>query len=516
MRNFYRIILKEKNIERAIQTICLKQSSITSGPDRITKFNLPDKNEVKRQVKLRLRRRIKTNSRIIEIHESKGKKRQVVICNLYDRMAQQAIYQIIQDYGILEQNMSEYSFGYRQGISSKIPASRVANCVYNFREYYTIKMDLKKCFDNISLDDALNSLRNLGINDIELIKTIKHLMWISKEYNGVGLGQGTILGPLLCNCYLTKLDNFMENCFNLKDSPKYHIQARRKYGDNFVNWLLQRNYKIPCKYYRYADDFIIFCKSEIEQNIVHEKIKNFIDNELRIDINQQKTKIGKNEPVIFLGFWFCRFPQNILIKPSNEKKILDKIKSFKIGNHNEAMKYVQYCRGILNYYDICNNMKTIVTAMAQRMWVRGVHRNSLFKKDDDHQIFREKHINNKRKQIVFDPWKMRRQSKLSFKEYMMNNGWIHAREYISEAIENEYSVFKRQLFTCQKGKDPITKESLNLANMVIHHIKSVEFGGNNDINNLILINKDTHCLIHGKISDNKKIRKYQKALKGKN
>ena len=431
-------------------------------------------------------------------------------------MAQQAVYQVIEDRGIVERQFSEHSFGFRKSISAKVPASRVANCVYNFREYYTIEMDFTECFNNIPLEKALDALRDLGVKDLETIKTIKHLMWISKEYNGVGLGQGTILGPLLCNCYLDKMDKFLEQSFNLGDSPKYHIQARRKYGEDFIPWLLQRGYKIPCKYYRYADDSIIFCKSRKERDMIYEELKKFVASKLDININNEKTKLGNNEPVKFLGFWFCRFQENILIKPANEREILDKIKRFKLGNHTEALKYLQYCRGILNYFDICNNMKEIINAMNQRVWIRGVRRNSLFSKDLNHQAFREKNISNKRKQIVFDIWGMRRRSKLSYKEYLMGNGWLNSREHISEDIENEYSIFKWQLFTCQRGKDPVTKENLNLNGMVVHHIHSIENGGNNDFRNLILINETTHHLIHGAPSQNKMIKKYQKALLGMN
>ena len=516
MRNIYRIILKDSNINRAIETICLKAGSKTAGPDHITKFNLPVKSEVKRQVKLRLRRRIKANSRNVEIPKSNGKTRKLTICNLYDRMAQQAVYQVIEDRGIIEKNFSEYSFGFRKSISAKVAASRVANCVYNFREYYTIEMDFTKCFDNIPLDKALDDLRRLGIKDPETLRTIKHLMWISKDYNGIGLGQGTVLGPLLCNCYLDRLDKFLETNFNLGESPKYHIQARRKYGDDFIPWLLNRGYKIPCKYYRYADDSIIFCKSVAERDMIYSDLRNFVTNELDITINEDKTKLGNNEPVEFLGFWFKRFPENILIKPADEREILDTIKSCKIGNHSEALKYMQYCRGVLNYYDICNNMKDVMDAMCARMWTRGVRRNGIFSKDEGHQIFREKNVTSKRKQIVFDVWGMRRKSKLSFKEYLVGNGWLNSREHISEDVENEYTVFKWQLFTCQKGKDPISKKPLNLNEMVVHHIRSIENGGSNDFRNLILINETTHKMIHGAQSDDKKIRKYQKALLGMN
>ena len=123
-----------------------------------------------------------------------------------------------------------------------------------------MEIDFEKCFDNIPLDKALDSLRQLGINDGKLLKTIKHLMWTSKEYSGVGLSQGTILGPILANCYLTKLDRFMEMEFNLDKNDEHYHENYQRHKGHWIQWNLSRNKKIRCKYYIYADDILILCR----------------------------------------------------------------------------------------------------------------------------------------------------------------------------------------------------------------------------------------------------------------
>ena len=124
--------------------------------------------------------------------------------------------------------MSKHSYGFRKGILAKVPVSKLAAFINASKQVYTVEIDFKKCFDNISLDKALDSLRELGINDGKLIKTIKHLIWISKEYLGVGLGQGT---PILANCYLTKLDNFIEENFTL-ETHTYKTRDYKRHSDN--------------------------------------------------------------------------------------------------------------------------------------------------------------------------------------------------------------------------------------------------------------------------------------------
>ena len=49
--------------------------------------------------------------------------------------------------------------------------------------------------------------------------------------------------------------------------------------------------------------------------------------------------------------------------------------------------------------------------------------------------------------------------------------------------------------------------------MVIHHVKPLKSNGVNDIKNLILVNEETHKLIHNsEANQNPKLKRYRKAL----
>ena len=77
--------------------------------------------------------------------------------NLYDRIAQQAVYQVISPR--LEAEMSEHSYGFRKGISAKIPICKLATVLLHSKDVYTVEFDFKKCFDNIPLDKQLGVSR---------------------------------------------------------------------------------------------------------------------------------------------------------------------------------------------------------------------------------------------------------------------------------------------------------------------------------------------------------------------
>ena len=195
MRNLYSECLRTENIIKAITEINSKLGSRTPGPDGITFKSRIPLDKIISEVKLRLRRYKRVNSKNIEIPKGNGEMRKLTIINLFDRYAQQAIFRVISPF--VESKMSRHSYGFRKGVSAKIPVSSIANIIMKSKESYTVEIDFTKCFDNIPLDRALDKLRELGVKDSRLIKTIKHLMFISREYSGVGLGQGTILGPLL-------------------------------------------------------------------------------------------------------------------------------------------------------------------------------------------------------------------------------------------------------------------------------------------------------------------------------
>ena len=220
MQKLYSQCLETENIEKAIRTVFSHEGAKTAGVDGISKISNISQERIIKEVRLRLRRYKPVQSRKVQIPKGDGDFRTLIIINLFDRIAQQAVYQIISP--IVEEQMSKHSYGFRKGISAKVPVSKLATVLQRTKDTYTIELDFKKCFDNIPLEKAIGCVKEMGIKNFQLLRTIKHLMWTSREYSGVGLSQGTILGPLLANCYLTKLDNFIEQNFELDKSDNHY------------------------------------------------------------------------------------------------------------------------------------------------------------------------------------------------------------------------------------------------------------------------------------------------------
>ena len=509
MLKLYRKCLETDNIKKAIKEVQSHDGSRTAGPDGISFKN--DKRpleEIIKQVKLRLRRYKKVCSRKISIPKKDGKTRELTVINLDDRYAQQAVYRIINP--IVERNLSKHSYGFRKGISTKVPVSRICSILLHGKEVYTVEIDFKKCFDNIPLEKALTKLRELGVKDGELIKTIKHLMYVSREYSGVGLGQGTILGPLLCNCYLDKLDRFMEEEFQLEPVSKTESRQRdyRRHKEEWLKWLESRGRKVFCKYYRYADDTIILTTIKEEQEYIWDKLVEFIENQMEIEVNLEKSRRRRNK-TDFLGFHIMK-SDKVWIKVKDEEEVVTAAKKIKVLSHEGVRRFKRFLVGIFNYYDIVNDMGKLLDRLYNYLYFQSRKRHGYLRVKLDRTF--NTRIPNSKDEI--DIWAMRKKTKSSYKQYITDSKWIAERERLVDfqGNNNEWYIWKWTLFTIQKGKDKITGKDLKASRVVIHHIIPQEKGGSDELENLILIDKDTHTRLHYDSELPKEFEKYRKHL----
>lgn len=516
MQGLYDKCIETENILRAKKSVDANSGSKTAGPDGITKLNCGDIQTVIKAVKLRLRRRKEVRSKKVQIPKGNGQYREISIINYYDRIAQECVHYVLTP--LIEPNMSKHSYGFKKGIGTKIPVSKACNVINQNKEIYTVEIDFEKCFDNIPLESAIGRLiEDFGIRDYLLIKTIKHLMFTGKEYRGIGLSQGTILGPLLCNVYLNSLDKFIERTFELNKIDKHFSRDYEKHKSKWIAWQLGRKRKITANYYRYADDSLIICKSREDRDYCYELVRNFIESNLEIKINQTKTELGNNEPVKFLGFAIKK-SQRISIVVADPKKIRSEISSRILKTHKDLVLFRKYIIGILNYYDICNNLSYIIDKIVNRLNYQGYNKGrGILKKirTEGNVIFEEKNPKDKRTRVNFDVWSWRKKSKISFKDILVNQAWIQVREWIKidDRFDKGVRDFVWILFTNQKGKDYATGKPLDIEHMHVHHKIPVSKNGSNNIENLILISEETHKNIHSKRDNgNLKLKRLIKAL----
>ncbi|MDK6814838.1 reverse transcriptase domain-containing protein, partial [Corynebacterium sp. UMB6689] len=103
-----------------------------------------------------------------------------------------------------------------------------------------------------------------------------------------GTPQGGVISPLLCNVYLNELDRELE---------------RR--GHRFV---------------RYADDFAIFVKSKRAGERVLKSITTYIEKDLRLTVNHEKSQVGSPTRLKFLGCLIMPTRKGCRFRPTYEAK----------------------------------------------------------------------------------------------------------------------------------------------------------------------------------------------------
>ncbi len=268
--------------------------------------------------------------------EEKGKFRKLGIPTVVDRVIQQAITQVLSP--IFEEQFSDNSFGFRPRRSQHDALKR---CQQNVNDgyVYVVDMDLEKFFDTVCQSKLIEVLSKT-IKDgrvISLIHKYLNAGVISKgmfERTEVGVPQGGPLSPLLSNIMLNELDKEL---------------ARR--GHRFV---------------RYADDCMIFCKSRKSADRTLENIVPYIERNLFLKVNRDKTNVAHISKVKYLGYTFYRYKGKcrFRVHPKSIAKMRAKIKELTSrsngwGNEYRAMKLTQFIRGWINYYSLAD-MKSLL------------------------------------------------------------------------------------------------------------------------------------------------------------
>ncbi len=269
-----------------------------------------------------------------EIPKAGGGMRKLGIPTVKDRIFQQAISQQLMP--IYEAQFSDGSFGYRPGRSAK-------DAVIKVKEYaeggyrYAVSLDLSKYFDTLNHELLLNILRR-NVKDERVIQWIKRYLKSGVMEDGVivdteeGSPQGGNLSPLLANVYLNEFD-----------------QEFQKRGVPFV---------------RYADDIVLLAKSERAAKRLLETSTNYLEGELRLTVNRDKSRVVSVFAIRnfkFLGFALGRNGRGIYVRVHSKswKKFKAKLKELSsrrsVQSIKPALEKIKvYARGWLNYYGVAS------------------------------------------------------------------------------------------------------------------------------------------------------------------
>ena len=288
-----------------------------------------------------------------------GKKdtRPLTIASPRDKVVQKAMQLVMEP--VFEKNFLDCSHGFRPKRGTKTAIQYVDAKFQS--SHYIIEADFTKAFDSISHDKLMEYLKETITCEkvLRLIKSGLKAGYIElgnlHEKLSEGTPQGSILSPLLCNIFLHKLDLYMEDIktsFNIgakKQKSKEYMSLvnkckymRKKGTDktnpNLYQELQKKMLSIPSivnnesyvriNYVRYADDFIIGVEGSYQIAVaILEKVQNFINNQLGLKLNPDKTGITKYsvKPVRFLGYVIMAPHLKGTEKPIEALRINDKI-----------------------------------------------------------------------------------------------------------------------------------------------------------------------------------------------
>lgn len=533
--HLWHLVIEERNILCSIKIISGNKGSRTPGPDGMTIRDVPKKDidEVIRQIKYRLFGRIRGKARQVMIPKENGKFRPLGIANIYDRIAQQCVKNILEP--ILEAQFNPESFGFRKNRNAQECLSYIATSLQFNNEGHIYDCDLKNYFDTVQIDKVLDKLKlNHNIHDLAFLKCVKRLMWIDliqpkEAYDGTGLRQGTILGPLLANVMLhdfelklNKINGFdRSNGREIIQNPnifKNHGKNYKRGREFYFNWLGSRR---VVKIVRYADDFILISKGKYD---IYDAIMMFEDwcKENGLEINQEKTKLitlTEESELEFLGYkikkTFLDRRGSFLISPKNQTKIWKETKKrleWSLRNNNTDY-FIIYIRGIFQYFNICTNLTWLINRIHLLLIkLRDRRRRNKFviKKEVGDTVYFTI------KGIKLDLWNMRKHSIKNSNDYMyeVNKLWYpdneryKSLEWIKHFFENRVFtgrntanvIYIPSLLNSRKKEPLLGTEYLMIPpqEIQIHHKVPLSRGGKDEYSNLILLSKTSHKFVHDK------------------
>jgi len=274
--------------------------------------------------------------RRVEIPKDNNKKRKLGIPTVVDRVIQQAIHQILSP--IYERQFSDNSYGFRPRRSAHQALQQCkSNITAGYK--YAVDMDLEKFFDKVNQSKLIEILSRT-IKDGRVISLIHKYLNAGVMVGGkfeptkLGVPQGGPLSPLLSNIMLNELDKELESR-----------------GHRFV---------------RYADDLVIFTKSNRSANRVLISIVSFIEKKLQLKVNRQKTQVSYVSRIKFLGYAFYvnKGQGRLLVHPKSITKMKERIRvltsrSNGWGNARRKEKLTAFIRGWVNYFKLAD-MKSLL------------------------------------------------------------------------------------------------------------------------------------------------------------
>ena len=172
----------------------------------------------------------------------------------------------------------------------------IHRCQQFLRQHqWYVKLDIKKYFDSIDHNIVLG-LFHRKIKDERLCLLIEKIINTYHTKPGKGLPIGNLISQHLANFYLGYFDHWIKERLKIKG------------------------------YLRYMDDFVLFVRSSTEAKQLLQKVMNYLDKELTLQLKKtiQINKCAYGIP--FLGYRI--YPHKIGLTPDSKKRFTQKFRKY--------------------------------------------------------------------------------------------------------------------------------------------------------------------------------------------
>jgi group II intron reverse transcriptase/maturase len=240
-----------------------------------------------------------------------------------DRVAQEVLRRLLNP--IFEAKFHDHSYGFRPGRSCHDAVEKVLELGrQGYR--YVLDADISGFFDNLSHSAIMRELSDV-VADGNILGLVEKFLRAGVMEGGkirptrVGTPQGGVVSPLLANIALNVLD--------------WHLHER---GFRFV---------------RYADDFVVLCRSEDEAKEALALVEHLLADQLGLSLSPEKTKVTRfHEGFSFLGFDIkSRF---VRMRAKSVENFKTKVRRITRRCHNLDAEMIEQLnrviRGTANYF----------------------------------------------------------------------------------------------------------------------------------------------------------------------